>query len=60
MARALRALQRGDQATKALDEARVLAPDDLEILRLPSLNDDPAHIDALSGVIEKNLKGWLG
>ncbi|MGJ8589252.1 MAG: ferrochelatase [Yoonia sp.] len=24
------------------------------------LNDDPAHIDALSGVIDKNLKGWLG
>ena len=27
---------------------------------IPCLNDDPAHIDALSGVIEKNLKGWLG
>jgi len=26
---------------------------------IPCLNDDPAHIDALSGVIEKNLKGWL-
>ena len=24
------------------------------------LNDDPAHIDALSGVIETNLGGWLG
>lgn len=23
------------------------------------LNDDDAHIDALSGVIEKNLRGWL-
>ena len=27
---------------------------------IPCLNDDPAHIDALTGVIEKNLKGWLG
>ncbi|MEJ8562227.1 ferrochelatase [Yoonia sp. GPGPB17] len=27
---------------------------------IPCLNDDPSHIDALSGVIEKNLKGWLG
>lgn len=27
---------------------------------IPCLNDDPAHIDALSGVIEKNLNGWLG
>ena len=27
---------------------------------IPCLNDDPAHIDALCGVIEKNLKGWLG
>ncbi|PJI85835.1 ferrochelatase [Yoonia maricola] len=27
---------------------------------IPCLNDDPAHIDALSGVIEKNLKGWIG
>ena len=26
---------------------------------IPCLNDDPAHIDALSGVIDKNLKGWL-
>jgi ferrochelatase len=26
---------------------------------IPCLNDDPAHIDALTGVIEKNLKGWL-
>ncbi len=26
---------------------------------IPCLNDDPAHIDALSGVIEQNLKGWL-
>jgi ferrochelatase len=27
---------------------------------IPCLNDDPSHIDALTGVIEKNLKGWLG
>ena len=27
---------------------------------IPCLNDDAAHIDALSGVIEKNLNGWLG
>ena len=27
---------------------------------IPCLNDDAAHIDALSGIIEKNLKGWLG
>ena len=26
---------------------------------IPCLNDDPAHIAALSGVIEDNLKGWL-
>ena len=26
---------------------------------IPCLNDDDAHIDALTGVIEKNLKGWL-
>ena len=26
---------------------------------IPCLNDDPAHIDALTGVIEKNLGGWL-
>ncbi len=27
---------------------------------IPCLNDDAAHIDALSGIVEKNLKGWLG
>ncbi|WP_341367720.1 ferrochelatase [Yoonia sp. BS5-3] len=27
---------------------------------IPCLNDDAAHIDALTGVIESNLKGWLG
>ena len=26
---------------------------------IPCLNDDPAHIDALSGLIDRNLKGWL-
>ena len=26
---------------------------------IPCLNDDPAHITALSGIIERNLKGWL-
>ncbi len=26
---------------------------------IPCLNDDAAHIDALSGVIDNNLKGWL-
>ena len=26
---------------------------------IPCLNDDPAHIAALSAVIEENLKGWL-
>ncbi|NDW32076.1 ferrochelatase [Salipiger sp. PrR007] len=26
---------------------------------IPCLNDDPAHIAALSGVIEDNLRGWL-
>ncbi|MBY6003979.1 ferrochelatase [Salipiger bermudensis] len=26
---------------------------------IPCLNDDPAHIDALSKVIEENLGGWL-
>lgn len=27
---------------------------------IPCLNDDAAHIDALSDMITKNLKGWLG
>jgi len=26
---------------------------------IPCLNDDPAHIDALCGVIDQNLQGWL-
>ena len=26
---------------------------------IPCLNDDPAHIQALSNVIEENLRGWL-
>ncbi len=26
---------------------------------IPCLNDDAAHIEALSGVIDKNLRGWL-
>ena len=26
---------------------------------IPCLNDDDAHIDALSTVIEENLRGWL-
>ncbi len=26
---------------------------------IPCLNDDAAHIDALCGVIDRNLKGWL-
>lgn len=26
---------------------------------IPCLNDDPAHIKALSAVIEENLEGWL-
>jgi ferrochelatase len=26
---------------------------------VPCLNDDPAHIDALSNVIARNLQGWL-
>jgi len=26
---------------------------------IPCLNDDPAHVDALSAVIEENLGGWL-
>lgn len=26
---------------------------------VPCLNDDPAHINALCGLIEQNLKGWL-
>ncbi|ATG45189.1 ferrochelatase HemH [Phaeobacter piscinae] len=30
-----------------------------EFLYIPCLNDDAEHIDALSGVIERNLKGWL-
>jgi ferrochelatase len=27
---------------------------------IPCLNDDPAHIKALTGVIIQNLKGWIG
>lgn len=30
-----------------------------EFTYIPCLNDDAAHIDALSGVIMKNLGGWL-
>ncbi|UWR60595.1 ferrochelatase [Phaeobacter inhibens] len=30
-----------------------------DFLYIPCLNDDAQHIDALSGVIERNLKGWL-
>ncbi|WP_282078499.1 ferrochelatase [Epibacterium ulvae] len=30
-----------------------------DFLYIPCLNDEPAHIDALSGVIAENLKGWL-
>ena len=26
---------------------------------IPCLNDDPAHVDALAGVIDENLKGWV-
>ena len=26
---------------------------------IPCLNDDPAHIDALCGIIDRNLQGWL-
>ena len=26
---------------------------------IPCLNDDPAHMTALSAVIDENLKGWL-
>ena len=26
---------------------------------IPCLNDDPAHIDALCGVIDRNLSGWV-
>ena len=27
---------------------------------IPCLNDDDAHITALSAVIDDNLKGWIG
>jgi ferrochelatase len=30
-----------------------------EFTYIPCLNDDPAHIEALSSVIRENLKGWL-
>jgi protoporphyrin/coproporphyrin ferrochelatase len=30
-----------------------------EFTYIPCLNDDAAHIDALSGMIQQNLKGWL-
>jgi ferrochelatase len=26
---------------------------------IPCLNDQPAHIAALSGIIRENLSGWL-
>jgi ferrochelatase len=26
---------------------------------IPCLNDSPAHIDALSGIVQRNLQGWL-
>ncbi len=31
-----------------------------EFTYIPCLNESPAHIDALAGVIRANLKGWLG
>ena len=30
-----------------------------DFLYIPCLNDSPAHIAALSGIIRENLKGWL-
>ncbi len=30
-----------------------------EFTYIPCLNDDPAHINALSGIIAKNLEGWI-
>ncbi|WP_344843371.1 ferrochelatase [Celeribacter arenosi] len=30
-----------------------------DFLYIPCLNDEPAHIDALVGVIERNLQGWV-
>jgi ferrochelatase len=26
---------------------------------IPCLNDSPAHIDALSGIVQRNLQGWI-
>ncbi len=26
---------------------------------IPCLNDSPAHIDALSGIVRRNLRGWI-
>jgi ferrochelatase len=26
---------------------------------IPCLNDSPAHIDALSGIVRRNLQGWI-
>lgn len=31
-----------------------------EFTYIPCLNADPAHIDALAGVIRRNLVGWIG
>ena len=31
-----------------------------DFLYVPCLNDDEAHIDVLTDVIEENLKGWVG
>lgn len=30
-----------------------------DFLYIPCLNDEPAHIDALVGVIRRNLEGWI-
>ncbi len=30
-----------------------------DFLYIPCLNDEPAHVEALTGVIADNLKGWL-
>ncbi len=27
---------------------------------IPCLNDDDAHMDALAGIVQRNLRGWLG
>ena len=39
------------------DKFRELGGEQLNLV--PALNDDPRHVDALTGIIRRNLCGWI-